>query len=388
MKMRRIIGFYLSVALLSACVLTACDDDDPVIDSGEKEQALLAIVEQYVNETVFPTYKNLADESLTLYEMVVTFKGDQTDANLKKVTDQWIKTRTYWELSEAFLFGPVDKLGIDPHIDTWPLDETEFLKRINNQSDIANMNSENGDIWVGEHFDDALRGFHGIEYIFYKDGSVRSASEVKNNELIYALAVAGDLRNQCVRLEASWAGYAAVTKEKQELIDDKKLVYTMEDSSIPYGENMIKVGQTGSYYKTITASAEEILEGCVTIADEVGELKIGNAYRGDDPNYLESPYSYNSLVDFEDNIISIQNAYLGGADKNNRGKSLSDYVKSVEPTVDTKVKEAAVNAIAKIRAIPYPFEKNFTSTEAGEAMGACADLSEALTEAKSVLTRN
>lgn len=117
-------------------------------------------------------------------------------------------------------------------------------------------------------------------------------------------------------------------------------------------------------------------------------MKIGNAYRGDDPNYLESPYSYNSLVDFEDNIISIQNAYLGGADKNNRGKSLSDYVKSVEPAADTKVKEAAVNAIAKIRAIPYPFEKNFTSTEAGEAMGACADLSEALTEAKSVLTRN
>lgn len=388
MKMRKIIGSYLSVALLSACMLTACDDDDPGIDSEEKEKTLSVVVEQYVHKTVIPTYKNLADESLDLYEAIETFKSDKTDANLKKVTDQWIVTREFWELSEAFLFGPVADFGIDPHIDTWPLDEAAFVNLINNQASIAGMDSEDGDIWVAEHLGDALLGFHGIEYIFFKDGKVKSASEIKNNELIYALAVSGDLRNQCVRLEAAWAGYDAVTEEKQELIDEKELVITSSISKIPYGENMLKAGQPGSTYTTMKAAADAIIDGCVVIADEVGQMKIGNAHRGDDPNYLESPYSYNSLEDFEDNIVSIQNAYLGGADRNNRGKSLSDYIKSVNPDVDAKIKAAAENAIAKIQAIPFPFEKNFSSTQAGDAMEACDELIEVLGEAAKVLSQD
>lgn len=387
MKMKKLFGSYLSVALVSACMLTACDKDHD-IDSDEKDKALAVIVEQYVSETVIPTYKSLADESLNLYAAIETFKGDKTDANLKKVTDQWIKTRKFWELSEAFLFGPVADFGIDPHIDTWPLDETAFLRLINNQGDIASMDSENGDVWVDEHLGNALLGFHGIEFIFFKDGKVKSASDVKNNELIYALAVSGDLRNQCVRLEAAWAGYDKVSKEKQELIDDRELVITSSVSSIPYGENMTNAGQAGSTYRTIKAAADAIVDGCVVIADEVGQMKIGNAHRGDDPNYLESPYSYNSLVDFEDNIVSIQNAYLGGVDNNNRGKSLSEYIKSVDSDVDAKVKAKAENAIAKIQAIPFPFEKNFGSKQAGEAMDACDELIEALEDAAKVLSQN
>ncbi len=233
MKMKNLFGSYLSIALVSACMLTACEKDQD-IDSDEKEKTLAIVVEQYVNKTVIPTYKSLADESLILYATIETFKEEKTDANLKKVTDQWIKTREYWELSEAFLFGPVADFGIDPHIDTWPLDETAFLRLINNQGDIASMDSEDGDIWVDEHLGNALLGFHGIEFIFFKDGKVKLANDVKDNELIYALAISGDLRNQCVRLEAAWAGYDKVSKEKQELIDDRELVITSSVSTIPY----------------------------------------------------------------------------------------------------------------------------------------------------------
>ncbi len=151
---------------------------------------------------------------------------------------------------------------------------------------------------------------------------------------------------------------------------------------------MINAGQPGSTYRTVKAAADAIVDGCGVIADEVGQIKIGNAHRGDDPNYLESPYSYNSLVDFEDNIVSIQNAYLGGADKNNRGKSLSEYIKSVNSDVDANVKAKAEYAIAKIRAIPFPFEKNYGSPEAGEAMDACDELFDALEDATKVLSQN
>ena len=57
-----------------------------------------------------------------------------------------------------------------------------------------------------------------------------------------------------------------------------------------------------------------MITGCNTIADEVASQKIGMVYTGGDPNYVESPYSYKSIVDFEDNMISIRNVWNGGVE--------------------------------------------------------------------------
>ena len=111
-------------------------------------------------------------------------------------------------------------------------------------------------------------------------------------------------------------------------------------------------------------------------------MKIGKPHTGDDINYIESPYSYNSKIDFIGNIESIRNAYLGGADSKNRGASVADYVKKVDPSLHAEVIAAIDNAVAKITAIPFPFAKNYTSTQAGEAMVACNELADVLTKAK------
>ncbi|MDR0370734.1 MAG: peptidase M75 [Prevotellaceae bacterium] len=374
----------LFVAGLLVGTFVACDNE-PKIDSDAKEVTLSKAVEQYVNHTVIYTYKKLADATIDLYDAIAALKTNKTDANLDAAAKQWIVTRAHWELSEAFLYGAVADFGIDPHIDTWPLDETAFVNLISNDDFIASMDAEDGDVWASEHLGDALLGFHGVEYILFGEGKVKSASEVTDKELIYALAVTGDLRNQCIRLEAAWAGYDAVTNEKQTLIDDLELGIIPSNSEISYGENMLTAGKAGSTYKTVVAAALAILDGCAVISEEVGDLKIGNAWRGDDNNYLESPYSYNSLIDFENNIISIENAYSGGAEKNNRGESVGAYIQSVNAAADTKVKNAIATAIAKIKAIPYPFEKNYTSAQAGDAIEACVALTNALNEAKTAL---
>jgi hypothetical protein len=149
---------------------------------------------------------------------------------------------------------------------------------------------------------------------------------------------------------------------------------------------MLNAGKAGSTYQTITDAAVAIISGCIDISDEVGEVKIGTAHGKDDVNYIESPYSYNSKVDFIDNIVSIANAYLGGADESKRGASISDYIKSVNPELDAKVKEAINNAKAKINAIPTPFAKNYASAEAGVALEACQELTSQLEEVKTVLS--
>ncbi len=121
------------------------------------------------------------------------------------------------------------------------------------------MDSEDGPAWAGEKLGPSLLGFHGIEYILYANGNVKSASQITNNELIYAVAVAGDLRNQCIRLEADWVGLVNVSTEKQELIEEFELGVTM-GNKLYYGADMINAGST---FRTILDANEAIIEATV-----------------------------------------------------------------------------------------------------------------------------
>jgi hypothetical protein len=324
---------------------------------------------------------------MSLYDALVALKENKTNANVQTAAQKWIKARDYWELSEAFLYGAASDFGIDPHIDTWPLAKDELVAELANNAHITSMAGENGDEWVANYLGFGLLGFHGIEYILFEGGQPKDASKITDKELIYAVAVAGDLRNQCFRLEASWAGIDKVTSEKRKKLETLEMSVTVNGGKYSYGQDMLNAGKAGSTKTSFIDACETILEGCISIADEVGAMKIGSPYTGEDVNYIESPYSYNSKVDFIGNIQSIQNSYLGGADPNQRGASLSDFMQTVDSQLDAQIKKAILLAIAKIEAIPYPFAKNFTSPQAGEAMEACNDLADILSEAKQALNK-
>lgn len=384
----------LVVAATISFSSTSCSDSNNGSDEEDTKEAQLApVVKQYVNNTVIATYKSLADESINLYNALATLKKDKTDANVKAAAESWIKARNYWELSEAFLYGPAADFGIDPHIDSWPLEKDALIAELKNKDHLAKMDAENGDIWVGDTFEKGLFGFHGIEYILFEEGKTKSATKITDDELIYAVAISGDLRNQCFRLEAAWAGIDNVSAEKKaKLIEMKAAITFGSDNGVDnattysYGECMLKPGLT-RFTQSNANSCETILEGCVTIANEVGATKIGSPYTGEDVNYIESPYSYNSKVDFIGNIESIRNAYLGGADVNNRGASISDYIKEVDLDLHKEIVASIDNSVAKIDAIPYPFAKNFTSKQAKEAMEACLELETLLNKAVIVIRK-
>jgi hypothetical protein len=373
--------FAASLTLLFVSV-SCSKDNSGTDDDSAKEATFRAITEQFVNGTVIPTYKSLADESIALCDALAALKAAKTDANVNAAADKWVKARDYWELSEAFLFGPAADFGIDPHIDTWPLAKDAFENLLKNSEHIASLSADDGDEWAAEFLGPGVLGFHGIEYILFRGGQRRPAASIPNDELTVAFAVAGDLRNKCFQLEASWAGMDKVSAAKKEKLEAIEANVTI--GSYSYGENMLNSGKPGSINKSFADACESIVEGCITIADEVGAMKIGKPHTGEDMNYIESPYSYNSKVDFIGNIKSIENVYLGGLE-GRRGASLTDYVKSVNPQTDSNIKAAIANAIAKIEAIPFPFAENFGTAAAGAAMEACNELAEILKGASNSL---
>ena len=384
MKTLKFILPAMGVLCLSACSDSNVDTPD---EMTQKEQTLKAITIDYVENNVRKTYAAMADASIELLSLCETMQEKHTagilaTADIQAAGEAWKRARKSWELSEAFLFGPAANHNIDPHIDSWPLDKAAM--------DNLLTQIRNGNKWSLENNGGyGLIGFHSIEYMLFELSADGNTSQVHSTnytpeEMEYLVAVATDLCQQCVCLEACWAGTEYISLEKQQILEDADLDYGEN-----YGWEMMNAGQAGSRFKTYQEAVEEIIQGCIDIADEVGNTKIGRPHIGSsdaDKNYIESPYSLNSIEDFIDNIYSIRNSYLGTG---NASVSISAYVKSVSPETDTEVRNAINNAIAAIEVIPEPFAKTASGPLAEAAMEAAGTtLVSALEKANRIISNN
>ena len=377
----------LVVAFIATLTLASCEreNNNTGVDNDQQAQAIAA---QFVDHTVAPTYSALASKAEQLADQLAALKANPTDAGLRQACETFLAAREQWEKSEAFLFGAAGDYGIDPHIDSWPLDEDAFATLMNSPSMLADLDGEDGDVVAGERLGNALLGFHGIEYILFENGQPKSVSAISADQWKYVVAVAGDLRNRCYQLEVGWIGNAAPASHIARL-DDLEMQYTVAGGDYSYGENMKNAGQAGSTYGTRVAALMAILQGCADIADEVGSSKIYAAWHGEDVTYIESPYSYMSITDFRNNIISIQNAYMGGVEgQRDESKSLHSYVNSLNAGLDGKVIAAINTALAKIDAMPAPFALHYGDAANGDAVEACAALSDAISEAIDAIRKN
>lgn len=292
------------------------------------------------------------------------------ETDIKTAAGYWEQARSYWELSEAFLYGPAANHNIDPHIDSWPLDKDGMDAMLGNAEQMAQIEEQGAD-YVGDKLGYGLLGFHAVEYMLYaNDNTDRQnlryhTTDYKRAEVVYLVAIAEDLRNQAVALETAWAGIDNVSATKQVILEEAEIDYGVEFVK-GYGSYM-KVA-TGGTYANYQEAAEELIQGCIDIADEVGNVKIGRpatATTEEDRNYIESPYSLNSIVDFMENIVSIKNAYTGSKSGD---ASVSDYIKTVDADLDAECRAAIDAAYDAIKVIPEPFAVSAKTSEAANAV--------------------
>jgi predicted lipoprotein len=372
--------FSLLIIIAVGAGITSCDKDDPTDISGLDPQKS-KVITQYIDEVVVPTYKSLADEASSLYTACVTLKGNQTQANIIAACNEWKTARKYWEESEGFLYGAAADYNIDPHIDSWPLDKAQLDLALKNSTLIENMRLNGCNFSGFSTLGYGLLGFHAIEYMIFRDGAPRninggtdsdgiSYNALSEAELVYCVAIAEDLHNQCIRLEASWAGIGKISAEKKNILEETDLV-----PSLNYGEAMISAGEPGNVlYKSQIAAYVQILQGASDISDEVGNTKITDPVNSGNVLDVESWYSWNSITDFADNIRSVQHVYLGGLSNTVSPVSVSAYVKSLDANLDSEIQAATVKAITQIEAMPAPFRNNLTVTATASAKAACNDL--------------
>ena len=329
--------------------------------STEQEAYLRNVLTGLVSNVIVPTYTKLAND---VEDLEKTLNGltvnTITQAQINTACQDFKQARENWERSEAFLMGAASDFDIDPTLDSWPLNRTLLLNYFNN-----GMNDEMLE-------DATILGFHALEFILFRNGQPRKVAELQTTdtyknfekitgaqELKYAQTICTLLKQRCFQLQVAWEGETAANASRVAVVKAAGLDYTTENG-LTYGENLTQAGQNSkSTFADIKDAVSQVLsddEGsCVGIANEVGTAKIANPFAAGDISYVESPYSYNSITDFQDNIRSIRNVWYGSTNGSAASVSFAKFFESVGAQVG--VQAAFDDAISKIGAMPSPFVK-------------------------------
>ena len=333
-----------TISLFFVFGLAACSNNDGVssaeqckvsdgLVAGAPSLIDKAVLENYTDNVVVPTYKSLAANAGELKTAAIALKNSPTEESLSAMQAAWVAARIPWEQSEGFLFGPVDANAYDPALDTWPLNKTDL-------ETVLTSNAALTSDFVAT-LDDNNKGFHTIEYLIFGEDSQKKIAAFTAREYEYMIAASENLQNVATLLVNSWT----------EGVDGAK----------PFRETFVTAGEAGNtVYPSISAAGQEIINGLIGIAEEVADAKIANPFDAQDPNLVESQFSFNSLQDFSDNMRGIENSWKGAAPDQivKTGTSLSDRIGSHDPELNTCVTTGIQNSIDAILEIPSPFPKS------------------------------
>ena len=312
--------FILSTLLVTSFFLVACGDDDDGGAGGEFDAS--ETLDDFANTVVLATYTDLDNKAGALLNAVRALSSSTNQANLERAQAAWKASRRPWEQSEAFLFGPVDTQGLDPALDSWPVNRVD-LDAVLASGDTLSASSIDG-------LEDTLKGFHTIEYLLFREGDQRKAGDITPRELEYLTATTENLKAKTSQLRLAWD---------------------------PSGENfageVANAGTSSTIYQSQKSAMQELVNGMIVIADEVANGKISDPFSERDTTLVESQFSFNSISDFQDNLRGIQNVYMGKFTADGHG--LNEFVAENDSSLDSRFRTEVQAAIDAIGAIPDPF---------------------------------
>jgi len=309
-----------AIFLCTALALFAgsCKKDSAPVNTDFSEE-----LEAIGEDVILLTYQRLDDKSTILVNLLTALENNPTVQNLEAARQAWRDTRLPWEQSEGFLFGPVDQQGIDPAIDSWPVNEVDLDNVLNSGLALtkAYIDAQEG----------TVKGFHTIEYLIFGGNGAKTIGDFTQREFEYLRACAQSLKGETAKLLNAWSPAGG-----------------------NFVRNVVLAGDQVSIYPSQKAAIQEVVNGMIAIADEVANGKINDPFTQQNVTLEESRFSANSKADFADNIRSIRNIYFGTTD-GTIGVSISRLTAEKQTGLDTKIKDQIQAAIAAIDNIPGTF---------------------------------
>lgn len=315
----------------ASCKKAKKDPETPApTTSTSSTETKKAILNDLASNVIYASYSDLANKATIFYNNVVAFSTATTAVNLSACRQAWKDVRNTYEQTEGFLFGPMSVNNIDPDIDTWPVDFARL--------DSVLASSAVFSASYITSLEESLKGFHPVEYLLYgKDGS-KNETQFKSREMDFMIALSLNIKTLCSEAQTSWD-------------------VTVNDN---YNVKFTTAGSGSTVYPTFRSAYEELINAMADICDEVANGKMKDPFEQFNPALEESPFSKNSLIDFTNNIKSVQNIYLGKYVVD--GKGLEDLIKANNLAMDGAIKTKIANTLTALGNITVPFGQAISAT--------------------------
>ena len=157
---------------------------------------------------------------------------------------------------------------------------------------------------------DKTNGLRDYTYIYNSDYASKGASGV--SDPYFGRKIAG--------------GYY-VSGEGSYVFNTLRYNGLASNGTMCFGQNLLSPSSTPGYTSWQGTMNQIFVGGCSNICAEVADQKLGQAYRvatghggttedgeKESIDYIESPYSHRSFIDYQDNIYSIKNSLYGTRD--------------------------------------------------------------------------
>lgn len=231
------------------------------------------------------------------------------------------------------------------------------------------------------------------------DKEMQKVAKVYVNQVVYPTylqAVAADVRNITALLEFTWMGSAASNETKSVLSNASYVFSSLRynglaaNGTMCYGQFLLSPSVTTGYNLWQGTVRQIFVGGCSNICAEVADQKLGQAYctatgsgsAEDSRDYIESPYSHRSFIDYQDNIYSIKNSLYGTRDVNAASPaehSLLNLLKAMNYSGLNDLTAALNNAIQALETAKNS-GKSFVEAPGAQHVKDCIDAVSALDE--------
>lgn len=308
---------FASILILSIGLSACQKSSQPAGDNFDTLKT--SVLADFTNIVALRGYEQLNNKAIAFKTAIQTLGNQTNESNLGTAKDAWKDMRSTWEQCEGFLFGPVEDNDYDPHMDTWPTDYVQMDSLLNSTNPLGIADIQSLTL--------SLRGYHPIEYILFGNHGNRTAASITERQKTYMLSLATDLQQTCNDLYVSWSS-----------------------APVNYVNQVINAGNGSTVFTSKKDAYLAIAGSMIAICEEVGEGKMKEPFDALDPQLVESPYSGNSIADFKNNILGLQNVYLSRFN-GLQGKGISNLIATKNISLDNQIKnqiQAAINSFDNI----------------------------------------
>ena len=272
-----------------------------------------SVINDFTNDIVFFRYSKLLNSAGTMSTSVSTLVNASTDANQAQAKSDWKNMRADWEQSEGFLMGPVESNDYDPNTDTWPTDYVQMDSLLASNNPLTTDDVKN--------LSQSLRGYHPLEYMIWGKGGSKAAAEITDRQKLYMTSLIDDIQKNNV----------------QALFND------WFNGSDNYSNQVLTAGKGSTEFTSRQALFLNIVSAMSDICGEVGTGKMYEPFVARDSTITESPYSNNTLIDFKNNILGLQQVYMGVNGSTGIHSLVAAKNLSLDQTIQTKINAAVAS---------------------------------------------